>query len=67
LYPTVCEMAGIAIPKKVQGRSLADILNGQQHNVHPFSVGYFRKVRLDRMRRSLNQWFHDQGDPQFLQ
>ena len=26
-----------------------------------------RKARLDRMRRSLNQWFHDQGDPQFLQ
>ena len=26
-----------------------------------------RKVRLDRMRRSLRQWFHDQGDPQFLQ
>ena len=110
LYPTVCEMAGIAIPKTVQGRSLANILKGQQHNVHPFAVGYFRnvqrmiwmeewkliyypklnrtqmfnleddpaelddlaespvrKARLDRMRRSLNQWFHDQGDPQFLQ
>jgi len=26
-----------------------------------------RKGRLDRMRRSLNQLFHDQGDPQFLQ
>ena len=26
-----------------------------------------RKARLDRMRRSLNQWFQDQGDPQFLQ
>ena len=110
LYPTVCEMAGIAIPKTVQGRSLANILKGQQHNVHPFAVGYFRnvqrmiwmeewkliyypkldrtqlfnlvddpaelndlaespvrKARLDRMRHSLKQWFHDQGDPQFLQ
>ena len=103
-------MAGIAIPKTVQGRSLANILKGQQHNVHPFAVGYFRnvqrmiwmeewkliyypkldrtqlfnladdpaelndlaespvrKARLDRMRHSLKQWFHDQGDPQFLQ
>ena len=110
LYPTVCEMAGIAVPNTVEGRSLANILKGQQHNVHPFAVGYFRnvqrmiwmeewklvyypklnrtqlfnladdpaelndlarspvrQVRLDRMRRSLNQWFHDQGDPQFLQ
>ena len=29
LYPTVCEMAGVAIPKTVQGRSLANILKGQ--------------------------------------
>ena len=26
-----------------------------------------RKTRLDRMRHSLNQWFHDQGDLQFVQ
>jgi hypothetical protein len=26
-----------------------------------------RKVRQDRMRHSLKQWFHDQGDPQLLQ
>ena len=110
LYPTVCEMAGIAVPRTVEGRSLANILKGQQPNVHLFSVGYFRNVqrmiwmedwkliyypkldrmqlfnladdpaelkdlaqspgqqlRLGRMRRSLNQWFHDQGDPHFLQ
>lgn len=110
LYPTVCELAGLAIPESVQSRSLAGILKGEQHNVHAFATGYFRdvqrmiwveewklvyypkldqmqlfnladdphelndlarspvrKVRLDRMRRSLNQWFHDQGDPLFLQ
>ena len=109
LYPTVCELAGIPIPKTVQAQSLAPVLLGRQHNVHTEVTGYFRDVqrmlwrgswkliyypktgrhqlfdlatdpheltdlsplqphrrRMERMRRSLNQWFHDQGDPLFL-
>ena len=109
LYPTVCELAGLAIPKTVQAKSLAPVMLGRQQNVHTQVTGYFRDVqrmiwmgswkliyypkngrhqlfdlssdpheltdlsplrvhqgRMERMRRSLNQWFHDQGDPLFL-
>ena len=109
LFPTVCDLAGLAIPKTVQAKSLAPLLRGQRLNVHAAGYGYFkdvqrmiwlenwklvfypktgrhqlfnltddphelndlaaspvRRARLQRMRRALNQWFHDQGDELFL-
>ena len=45
LYPTTCELAGIAIPKTVQAKSLAPILRGRKKTVHPAGYGYFRDVQ----------------------
>lgn len=104
MYPTVCELAGIEVPKTVHAKSLVPVLRGQQI-VNALGYGYFRDVqrmvcdgkwkliyypKLDkyqlfdiekdpyeltnlvglparqsnvkRLRRSLAQWFHDQGD-----
>ena len=109
MFPTVCDLAGLPIPKTVEAKSLAPLLRGQRQNVHSAGYGYFqdvqrmiwmenwklvfylktgrhqlfnltddphelndlsrspvRRARLRRMRRSLNQWFHDQGDELFL-
>ncbi len=41
LFPTACELAGIAIPATVEGRSLAPALKERAHKVYPFVVGYF--------------------------
>lgn len=53
LYPTVCELAGIPIPTSVQSKSLAGIIHGREHEVHPFVVGYFTNTQ--RMIRE-NNW-----------
>lgn len=41
LFPTVCELAGIAKPA-VDGQSLVPALGGEKAEVHPFIVGYFQ-------------------------
>ncbi|WP_346333286.1 sulfatase-like hydrolase/transferase [Prosthecobacter sp. SYSU 5D2] len=41
LYPTFCELAGIAIPGSVQGRSLLPLLQGKTERVHDFVTGTF--------------------------
>ena len=52
LYPTVCELAGIAIPTTVQGRSLAGVLRGQRQSVYPCVFGHFaRSQRMIRTHR----------------
>ncbi len=54
LYPTVCELAGVAIPGSVEGRSLAGIIRGETDAVHEQIFGYFgdvqRMVRGDRWK-----------------
>ncbi|NUQ63697.1 MAG: sulfatase-like hydrolase/transferase [Pirellulales bacterium] len=54
LYPTVCEMSGVAVPKTVQGRSLAPVIRGEKDSVYPFTVGYYgdtqRMIRTDRWK-----------------
>ncbi|HCU86229.1 MAG TPA: choline-sulfatase, partial [Verrucomicrobiales bacterium] len=52
MFPTTCELAGIAIPKTVQSRSLAPVLLGKQKTVHRLGYGYFRDVQ--RMVRDEN-------------
>jgi len=52
MFPTTCELAGIAIPKTVQSRSLAAVLLGKQKTVHRLGYGYFRDVQ--RMVRDEN-------------
>jgi len=54
LYPTVCDLVGIAIPETVQGRSLAPVLQGQASSVRPHVFGYFkdfqRMIRTDKWK-----------------
>lgn len=42
LYPTICDMAGVAIPETVQGRSLLPVLSGQQEQVYEAVFSHFR-------------------------
>ncbi|HEX5500656.1 MAG TPA: sulfatase-like hydrolase/transferase, partial [Thermomicrobiales bacterium] len=53
LYPTVCELAGIAVPESVEGRSLLPALKDKTAEIYPFTVGYFRDVQ--RMVRT-DRW-----------
>ena len=53
LFPTTCELAGIAIPKTVQSQSLVAVLRGEKKTVHRLGYGYFRDVQ--RMVRD-EQW-----------
>jgi arylsulfatase A-like enzyme len=53
MYPTVCELAGIAIPDTVQGRSLVPVIRGQADSVYPEVFGHFRDVQ--RMIRT-DRW-----------
>ncbi len=41
LFPTICELAGIAAPQ-VDGQSLVPILRGEKQEIYPFIVGYFQ-------------------------
>jgi arylsulfatase A-like enzyme len=41
LFPTTCEMAGVAIPPTVQGKSLVPVLNRKAKDIYPFVVAYF--------------------------
>ena len=52
LFPTTCELAGIKIPKTVEGRSLASVLAGKEKSVYDEIYGYFRdKQRMIRSDR----------------
>ncbi len=49
LYPTVCQLAGIEVPRNLEGRSLVPVLLGQRQSLHPFVIGYFgRSQRMIR-------------------
>jgi arylsulfatase A-like enzyme len=54
LYPTVCEIAGIAIPDTVQGRSLLPVLEGRAASVYSEVFACFdqaqRMIRTDRWK-----------------
>ena len=49
LYPTICDFAGIPIPKSVEGRSLLPVISGKKEAVYEEVYGYFRhKQRMVR-------------------
>ena len=41
LFPTLCDLSGIAIPGTVTGRSLAPLIKHQTNRVHEFVTGMF--------------------------
>ncbi|HSI63349.1 MAG TPA: sulfatase-like hydrolase/transferase [Candidatus Saccharimonadia bacterium] len=78
LYPTVCELTGVAIPKSVEGKSLLPVLRGEKPEVHDVVHGYFTDTQ--RMLRTTDGWkliwypkaartqlFHLSEDPNELQ
>jgi len=54
MYPTVCELTGVPIPKSVTAKSVVPVLNGKAQRVHEFTYCYFRKfqrmIRTDRWK-----------------
>jgi arylsulfatase A-like enzyme len=54
LFPTVCELTGVPIPKSVQSKSLAGVIRGKSGEVHPYVIGYFtntqRMIRKDNWK-----------------
>jgi len=73
LFPTVCELCGIAIPEGLDGRSLVPVLRGQTQEIHPQVFGYFRDaqrmIRTDQWKLihypQIGKWqlFHLEKDP----
>ncbi len=73
LYPTVMELAGLPIPRTVEGRSLAPLLAGRSDSLYPEVFGYFRDfqrmVRTERWKLihypQISRWqlFDLQADP----
>jgi len=52
LYPTICELTGVPIPKSVEGRSLLPVISGKKEAVYEEIYGYFRdKQRMVRTER----------------
>lgn len=67
LYPTVCELAGIAVPPAVESTSLAPLFRGPDRELHPFVVGYF--THSQRMIRDGNWkliWYPHQAEYQLF-
>ncbi len=54
LYPTICELAGAAVPSVVQGKSLLRAIRDEQCVLYPEVFGYFgavqRMIRTDRWK-----------------
>jgi arylsulfatase A-like enzyme len=58
MYPTVCELAGIEIPKTVQARSLVPVIRGRTDSIYPEVFGHFRDVqRMIRTSRWKLIWY----------
>jgi arylsulfatase A-like enzyme len=46
LFPTLADLAGVDRPgERIDGRSLGPVLRGDQTEIHPFVVGYFRNFQ----------------------
>lgn len=53
IYPTLAELCGLPIPKHVQGKSLASVLENPQHVVH--KAVYCQRGRNDHLLRT-DRW-----------
>jgi arylsulfatase A-like enzyme len=54
LYPTVCELTGVKIPKSVEGKSLVPVLRGETAELYDAVYGYFTDTQ--RMIRTTDGW-----------
>jgi len=77
LFPTICDLCGVPVPESVDGRSLVEIVRGEQKSVRDALFGYFRDkqrmVRTDRWKLiwypHLDRWqlFDLKADPHEMQ
>jgi len=52
LFPTICDLIGLPIPKSVEGRSLKPVIREEKNSVYSEIYGYFRdKQRMVRDKR----------------
>jgi arylsulfatase A-like enzyme len=73
LYPTLCDLAGVAVPEAIEGKSRAAVLRGGPDRGDPLVFGYYmdtqRMVRGDRWKliqypkADREQLFDLQADP----
>jgi arylsulfatase A-like enzyme len=76
LFPTVCDLCGVAIPESVQGRSLGPVLRGERERVYDEVFAHFRDsqrmIRTDEWKYVVYpqvgyaQLFHLPSDPHEL-
>jgi arylsulfatase A-like enzyme len=55
IYPTLCELAGLAKPGHLQGQSLVPLLENPKSEWKPFAISRYRTgdtIRTDRFRYS---------------
>lgn len=58
LFPTLCELVGLAVPDTVEGKSLVSVIQGKAKSVYPEVFGYFRDVqRMIRGERWKLIWY----------
>lgn len=54
IYPTVCDLVGVPVPKSVGARSVVPVLRGKSESVHEHVFGHFgkfqRMLRTDRWK-----------------
>ena len=73
LFPTVCEMTGVSIPKTVEGKSLKGLVDGSASSVHDSVFGAYRDVQrmvrvgdyklIEYPKIQRTQLFNLAGDP----
>lgn len=76
LFPTTCDLAGVSIPKEVEGKSLRPIMEGKESRVRGEVFGAYRdfqrSIRTDRWKlirypqADVTQLFDLQSDPDEL-
>ena len=54
LYPTLCDLLGLAIPSGLDGRSLVPVLRGEREEIHDAVFGHFTDTQ--RMIRTAEGW-----------
>ena len=58
LYPTLCDLLGVAVPESVQGKSLVPVLNDSEHHTRDNALFFSRKGVALRSHRFAYMQYH---------